>query len=99
MFEGRRVSDAALAQAAEGLAARVLAGGFIALRLSRVMGWFDVAMAIGFGGTGVVLLVASRRIEGLVLGILGLINCGLFMFAGVSRALWTRQIRRNAAQA
>jgi hypothetical protein len=45
------------------------------------------------------VLVTCRRTEGLVLGILGLINCGLFMFAGVSRALWTRQIRRNAAQA
>jgi hypothetical protein len=59
------------------------------------MGWFDVTAAIGFAGAASVLLAASRHTEGLVLGILGLINCGLFMFAGVSRALWARQIRRK----
>jgi hypothetical protein len=99
VFGGRQANDATLARAAHGLAARVLAGGFRALRLSQLLGWVDVMTAIGFAGTGIVVLITSQHAEGLVLGILGLVNCGLFMFAGVARARMAKQIRRSAAQA
>jgi hypothetical protein len=99
VFEGRQVSDAALVQATHGLAAWVLAGGFRTLRLSPALGWVNAVIAIGFTVTGIVLLVTSRHTEGLALGILGLVNCGLFMFAGVGWALSAKQVRHNATQA
>jgi hypothetical protein len=100
VFQGHQVNDAALARAAHGLATRVLTGGFRVLRLSQVLGWVDLMMGIGFAGTGIFLLITSHDAEGLVLGILSLVNSGLFMFAGMGRALRTpKQIRRNVARA
>jgi len=52
VFAGRQVSDAALVRAAHGLAARILAGEFGALRLSPVLTWVNVVTAIGFAVAG-----------------------------------------------
>jgi hypothetical protein len=100
VFQGRQVSDAALARAAHGLAAKLLTEGFRVLRLSQVLGWVDLMLAIGFAGTGIVVLVTSHHAEGLVLGVLSLINSGLFTFAGVMRALRApKQVQRDAEKA
>lgn len=99
VFTGRQMSDAGLAPAAHGLAERVLAGGFGALRVTPLLGWVNAVAAIGFAAAGIVLLVTSRNTEGLVLGILGVINCGLFMFAGAGWMVTANRVRRNAAQA
>ena len=100
VFKGRQVNDATLARAARGLATRVLTGGFRVLRLSQVLGWVDLMAATGFAGAGLVLLITSHHAEGLVLGVIALVNSGLFMFAGVMRALrFPRQIRRNVVKA
>lgn len=99
VFAGRQMGDAGLARAAHGLAERVLAGGFGALRVTPLLGWVNAVAAIGFAVAGIVLLVTSRNTEGLVLGMLGLINCGLFMFAGAGWMVTAKRVRRNAAQA
>jgi hypothetical protein len=52
VFAGRQLSDAALVRAAHGLAARILAGEFGALRLSPVLTWVNVVTAIGFAVAG-----------------------------------------------
>jgi hypothetical protein len=100
VFQGRQVNDATLARATYELASRVLTGGFRMLRLSQVMVWVDLMAGIGFAGGGLFLLIARRHTDGLVLGILGLINSGLFTFAGVMRALrFPKQIRGNVMKA
>ena len=52
------------ASAAHDLAAKVLTGGFRVLRLSRVLGWADLMVAIGFAGAGVFLLSTSATQTG-----------------------------------
>jgi hypothetical protein len=100
VFQGAQVSQAALTPAARGLATQVLTGGFWVLRLSRLLGWVDLLLAVGLAATGIVMLITSHHAEGLVLGVLGIISSGLFLFAGMARAvLAPRQLRRNAGQA
>jgi hypothetical protein len=100
VFQGRQVSDATLAPAVHGLATRVLTGGFRVLRLSQVLGWVDLMVATGLAGAGLVLLITSHHAEGLVLGVISLVSSGLFMFAGVMRALrFPQQIRHNVVKA
>jgi hypothetical protein len=95
VLQGQQVNDAALAQAAHGLATRVLAGGFKVQRVTQVLGWANLMLAIWFAGTGIFLLT-----DGMVLGILALVGSGLYLFVGVERALRApRRIRRNAARA
>jgi hypothetical protein len=95
VFQGQQVNDAALAHAAHGLAARVLAGGFKVQWMTQVVDWTNLMMAICFAGIGVYLLA-----DGMALGILALVGSGLYMFVGVERALRApRRIRRNAARA
>ena len=95
VFQGQQVNDAALAQAAHGLAARMLAGGFKVQWVTRVLGWADLMLATWFAGTGIFLLT-----DGMVLGILALVGSGLYSFVGVERAFRApRRIRRNAARA
>ena len=47
VFQGGQVSQAALTPAARGLATQVLTGGFWLLRLSRLLGWVDLLLAVG----------------------------------------------------
>ena len=100
VFQGRQVEEPHLAAAAHGLAARVLAGRFGALRWSRMLGWAELGLAIGLGVTWVVWLITGRGSEGVVLLVLGVVNAGLLLCAGAWRAwLEPRQIRRHAAEA
>lgn len=100
VFNGSQVSEPALARAVHELATRVLADGFRMLRLSRVLGWIDLAAAAGFAGAGTALLVTGRAQAELVLGALGLVNSVVFLLLGVAYAQVTpRQIRRRAEQA
>lgn len=72
VLQGNQVDDPALAPAAHDLAATVLAGGFKVLRLSPVLGWVNMVMAVGLAVTGIVVLVASHQAGGLALGVLAL---------------------------
>ena len=81
VLAGQQVNDAALAQAEHGLATRVLAGGFKVQRMTQVLGWADLILAIGFAGNGIFLLT-----DGMVLGILSLVGSGLYLFVGVNHA-------------
>ncbi len=95
VLAGQQVNDAALTQAAHGLATRVLARGFKVQRMTQVLGWVDLMLAIGFAGTGIFLLT-----DGMVLGLLALVGGGLYLFVGVERAFRAPgRIRRNAARA
>ncbi len=95
VFGGQQVNDAALAQAAQGLATRMLGGGFKVQRMTRVLGWADLMLATWFTGTGIFLLT-----DGNLLGILALVGSGLYLFVGVERAFRAPgRIRRNAARA
>lgn len=95
VFQGQQVSEPALAHAAHGLAARMLAGGFTGQRVSQVTGWVNLVLAICYAGLGIFVLT-----DGSALGILALIGSGLYLFVGVERALRApRRIRRNAARA
>ncbi len=97
VFQGSQVNEATLGRATNDLANRVLTGGFRRLRLSQGLGWVELIASVGFAGTGIFLLITM---DGLVLGILGLVNSGLFMFAGMMRARWfPKQIRRNVTKA
>jgi hypothetical protein len=87
VFQGAQVSEATLTPAARGLATQVLTGGFWVLRLSRLLGWIDLLLAAGLAATGIVMLVTSHHAEGLVVGVLGIISSGLFLFAGMVRAV------------
>jgi hypothetical protein len=100
VFGSGQVSEPALIQAVHELAARVLAGGFRTLRLRRVAGWMDLAVAAGLASTGLTLLVTGHGQAERVIGWLALINCVIFLVTGVARALvGPRQIRRHAEQA
>ena len=100
VFGGDPVSDSTLAPAAYGLAVHVLGGGFRVLRLSQVLGWVDLAMALGVAGAGIAMLATNHHAEGVLAGILGLTGGGLLAFAGVMRAVWfPKQIRRNVTKA
>jgi hypothetical protein len=57
VFQGRQVDDPTLAPAAHDLAVKVLTGGFRVLRLSPVLGWANMFMAVGFAAAGLVLLI------------------------------------------
>ena len=46
VFQGQQVNNAALTHAAHGLAAQVLAGGFKVQRVTQVVGWANLMMAI-----------------------------------------------------
>jgi hypothetical protein len=95
VFQGQQVSNAALAHAAYGLAAQMLAGGFKVQRVTQVVSWANLMMAICFAGMGIFLLT-----DGMTLGILALACSGPYMFVGVERALRApRRIQRNAARA
>jgi hypothetical protein len=95
VFQGQQVSEAALAHAAAGLAARVLAGGFTVQQVTKVVGWANLVLTICYAGLGIFLLTDGRA-----LGILALVGSGLYLFVGVERALRApRRIRRNAARA
>ena len=95
VFQGQQVNDAALAQAAHGLATRMLAGGFKMQRVARVLGWVDLTLATWFAGTAIFLLT-----NGMALGLLALVGSGLYLFVGVERAFRApRRARRNAARA
>lgn len=64
-------------------------------RVTQVLGWADLMLAIWFAGSGLFLLT-----DGMVLGILALVGGGLYLFVGVERAFGApRRIRRNAARA
>jgi hypothetical protein len=94
VFQGQQVSEAALAHAAAGLAARVLAGGFT---VQQGAGHTRPCrqLTICYAGLGIFLLTDGRA-----LGILTLVGSGLYLFVGVERALRApRRIRRNAARA
>jgi hypothetical protein len=100
VFQGRQVKDRALELAANGLATQVLSGRFRLLRVSQVLGWADIVLAIGCAAAGIVSLATSHQTDEFVLAILFIVNAGLFTFAGVIRALRApKQIRHNAAQA
>ena len=89
------VNDAALAQAAHGLATRMLAGGFKVQQVTRMLGWANLMRAAWFAGSGIFLLT-----DGMVLGILALVGSGLYLFVGVERAFRApRRTRHNAAKA
>jgi hypothetical protein len=86
--------------AARGLATHVLTGRFRVLRLSRLLGWADMLLAAGLAASGIIMLITSHHAEGLVLGVLGIISSGLFLSAGMARAvLAPKQLRRSAKQA
>jgi hypothetical protein len=65
VFQGRQIDNPALAPAAHDLAAKVLGGGFRALRASRALWWANMIMAIGLAAAGIVLLIISPAPNGL----------------------------------
>jgi len=99
VFQGRQVDDPALAPAAYDLAAKVLTGGFRVLRLSPLLEWANMFMAIGFAATGIGLLITSRHADGVALGILALFDGSMFTFAGVMQIRQAKRIQHNATMA
>ncbi len=99
VFNGRHVRDPELAPVAHDLAARVLAGKFRMLRVSRAFIWFDVIMALGFITAGIALLIIGPGAGGRALGVFCLLDSAIFSFASVMRLRQSKKVQVNVATA
>ncbi len=99
VFNGRHVRDPELAPAAHDLAARVLAGKFRMVRVSRALTWFDMITALGFITAGIALLIIGPGAGGRALGALCLLDSAIFSFASVIRLRQSKKLQLNVATA
>ena len=77
----------------------MLAREFRALRLSAVLRWVNVTMAVGFAAVGIGLIIAGTHAGIRALGALGLLDSALLTFVSVSSARQSQRIHRNAVTA
>lgn len=98
VFQGQEVNDPALIPAAHGLAVQVLANGFKTLRFTQRIGRVELVIGPAYAVFGVVSLITSHHDSKLALGVLAVVNGGLFTLAGVFRALRAPKQMRHYAE-
>jgi hypothetical protein len=94
---GRPSSDPALADAARGLAAQVMADRFRTLRLGRKVGWFNLILGLAYAAFAIGVMIVGPWPGKWFLGVFGCFNGWVLSLIGVHHAFRNpRRIRHHA---
>lgn len=100
VFQGRRVDRAALTTAARGLATQVLNGGFLVLRLSRLVGRLSMVLAVALAAISIVALIIGPGTQTLVQAVIWITSSVVLLCAGIAATVFApKRLRRTAEQA
>lgn len=99
VLKGRAVNDGRLADAVHGLADDLLTRRPWPVRLAAILPWTMLLLAAGFAVEGIVWFTVRPAWEGQAQGIVGFIESGVFVAAGILMLYGSRRLPRNLSTA